>query len=61
VEKVRAAQRSWLKTRDADCGVPYEIYEGGTMAQPIAASCALNQTAMRALQMRDWREMAQPQ
>ncbi len=33
VESVRQAQRSWIVTRDADCHVPYDIFEGGTMAR----------------------------
>jgi uncharacterized protein YecT (DUF1311 family) len=58
---VRAAERAWIAARDADCSVPYDIFEGGTIAQPIAASCILSHTAMRALQLRNWRDMAQPE
>ena len=58
---VRTSERAWIAARDADCSVPYDIYEGGTMAQPIAANCVLSQTAMRALQLRDWHDMAQPE
>lgn len=60
-EAVRQAQRDWIALRDADCKVPYEIFEGGTMAQPIAANCVLTHTADRAMQVRAWRDMAQPQ
>ena len=60
-EAVKQAQRNWIALRDADCKVPYEIFEGGTMAQPIAANCVLTHTADRAVQVRAWREMAQPQ
>jgi uncharacterized protein YecT (DUF1311 family) len=60
-DEVRKAQRRWISSRDADCKVPYEIFEGGTMAQPVAANCMLTQTADRAVQVRAWREMAQPQ
>lgn len=60
-ESVRKAQRSWVETRDADCHVAYDIFEGGTIAQPIAARCMLDHTADRALQVRSWREMAQPE
>jgi uncharacterized protein YecT (DUF1311 family) len=59
-DDVRKAQRLWIQSRDADCKVPYEIFEGGTIAQPIGARCMLDQTADRALQVRSWREMAQP-
>jgi len=60
-EGVRKAQRLWVETRDADCHVAYDIFEGGTIAQPIAARCMLDHTADRALQVRAWREMAQPE
>jgi len=60
-EAVRKAERLWIEARDADCLVPYAIYEGGTIAQPTAASCRLDHTADRALQVRTWREMAQPE
>lgn len=59
-EDVRKAQRLWITSRDTDCAVPYEIFEGGTMAQPIAANCVLSHTANRMMQVRSWREMAQP-
>lgn len=60
-DEVRDAQRIWITLRDADCKVPYELFEGGTMAQPIAANCNLTHTADRAIQVRAWRDMAQPQ
>lgn len=59
-EAVRKAQRNWIALRDSDCTVPYEIFEGGTMAQPIAADCVRTHTAERAVLVRAWREMAQP-
>jgi uncharacterized protein YecT (DUF1311 family) len=58
---VRTAQRAWISARDADCRVPYDIFEGGTMAQPISANCVLEHTAQRTLQLRNWREMAAPE
>ena len=60
-EQVRAAQRLWVKLRDADCQVPDAIYDGGTMSIPIAAQCVLKRTAWRTLQMRDWWDMAHPE
>ncbi len=60
-DTVRSAQRNWIALRDSDCQVPYEIFEGGTMAQPIAADCIRSHTADRAIQLRAWRDMAQPQ
>jgi len=58
---VRSAQRAWIALRDADCKVPYDIFEGGSMAHPISANCVLNHTAQRTLQLRNWREMASPE
>ncbi|MFN3623345.1 MAG: lysozyme inhibitor LprI family protein [Hyphomicrobium sp.] len=60
-DAVRSAQRNWITLRDSDCKIPYEIFEGGTMAQPIAADCVRSHTADRALQVRAWREMARPE
>jgi len=56
-KKVRAAQRSWIATRDADCEIPYALFEGGTIARPLAVQCLFDETADRALQLRAWREM----
>jgi uncharacterized protein YecT (DUF1311 family) len=55
VAKVREAQRQWLTLRDADCAIPGLLLEGGTMAQPIAASCYLRRTADRTVQVIRWR------
>lgn len=60
-DEVRKAQRNWIASRDSDCVVPYAIFEGGTMAQPIAADCVRSHTAERAVLVRAWREMAQPE
>jgi uncharacterized protein YecT (DUF1311 family) len=55
VERIRAAQRAWIKMRDGDCGLSYETFEGGTIAGVIAAGCMLDRTATRALQLHDLR------
>lgn len=60
-ESVRQAERAWIAARDADCKVPYDIYEGGTMARLDGANCALDHTATRVLQLRVWQEMAHPE
>lgn len=60
-DDVRQAQRVWITLRDADCAVPYELFDGGTMAQPIGANCLLSHTANRMMQVRSWREMVQPE
>jgi uncharacterized protein YecT (DUF1311 family) len=56
-ESVRKAQRLWLETRDAECHVPYDIFAGGTIAQPIAARCMLDHTADRACRCGPARDM----
>ena len=55
------AQRQWVGLRDADCAIPYALFDGGTMAQPIGANCIMRNTAERMLQVRAWREMVQPE
>jgi uncharacterized protein YecT (DUF1311 family) len=60
-DSVREAQRAWITLRDADCKVPYDIYEGGTIARLDGASCVLNHTATRVLQLRVWHDMAHPE
>jgi uncharacterized protein YecT (DUF1311 family) len=51
------AQRQWVGLRDADCAIPYALFDGGTMAQPIGANCVMANTAERMLQVRAWRMM----
>ncbi|MDD7910500.1 lysozyme inhibitor LprI family protein [Pseudovibrio exalbescens] len=53
-EQLRAAQRLWIKFRDADCEVPMKIYEGGSLGPVVAVQCGLQATALRALQMEDY-------
>jgi uncharacterized protein YecT (DUF1311 family) len=55
------AQRQWIGQRDLDCAIPYALFDGGTMAQPIGANCVLAQIANRMMQVRSWREMVQPE
>lgn len=45
---LRDAQRKWIAFRDANCALPHAIYEGGSMARPIAAWCLLDMTGRRA-------------
>ncbi len=58
---MRQAERAWIAARDADCRVPYDIYEGGSMARLDSANCVLDHTAERVLQLRTWHEMAKPE
>lgn len=60
-EDARKAQRIWITLRDADCRVPYYFFEGGSMVQIVGARCLLDHTAGRAILIRAWREMAEPQ
>ncbi len=60
-DSARQAQRAWIASRDADCKVPYDIYEGGTMARIDSVNCLLGHTGERVLQLRTWRSMAQPE
>jgi len=60
-ESVRQSERAWIAARDADCKVPYDIYEGGTMARLDGASCAQDHTANRVLQLHVWQRMAKPE
>jgi uncharacterized protein YecT (DUF1311 family) len=60
-DSVRKAQRAWIAARDADCHVPYDIYQGGTLANIDMANCMLNRTATRVLQLGAWRDMARPE
>lgn len=58
-EDVKKAQRLWVQARDADCSVPYNFYDGGTIVQTLGAECVLNHTADRAILIKSWHEMAQ--
>ncbi len=60
-DDVVKAQRQWVGLRDADCAIPYALFDGGTMAQPIGADCVMSNTAERMLQVRAWRMMVQPE
>lgn len=56
---VRKAQRIWLTAREADCRVPYQFYDGGTIVQILGAVCERDHTANRAILIRSWRGMAE--
>jgi uncharacterized protein YecT (DUF1311 family) len=50
---LRDAQRAWIAYRDADCGLRYKVWEGGTIRGVVAANCEMTMTASRALDLRD--------
>lgn len=56
-DALRDIQRAWIKYKDAKCAFPYKFFEGGTMAQPIAADCVMRMTAERAIEIGEWLDM----
>lgn len=48
-EKLRDMQRSWISYRDNRCAYEYNQWQGGTIAGPVSASCALEVTAEQAI------------
>jgi len=56
-EALRDIQRAWIKYKDAKCAFPRIFFEGGTMAQPIAADCVMRMTAERAIEIGEWLDM----
>jgi len=53
-ERLREAQRQWLRGQAADCEMPMVLLDG-TMAQTMVESCRMQTTAERALMLRRWR------
>ena len=51
VKKLKAMQRSWIAWRKEKCELPYMLYEGGKMAGVMAASCFMETTGIRALEL----------
>jgi uncharacterized protein YecT (DUF1311 family) len=50
---LRDAQRAWIAFRDADCGLTYSIWAGGSIRVIFAGNCYLTKTAQRAIELRD--------
>jgi uncharacterized protein YecT (DUF1311 family) len=46
-EDLRAAQRAWIAYRDAACAVEAAVWEGGSMAPLIHATCLTRLTRAR--------------
>lgn len=55
-EQLLSAQRVWITLRDADCKLAYDRWEGGSMRNIASASCRLEHTARRALELRNMQE-----
>lgn len=53
--QLRDAQRAWIAFRDADCGLAYAIWAGGSLRVVAAGNCQLDKTARRAIELRDMR------
>ncbi len=51
---LRAAQDAWAEYRNATCAIWDHVFEGGTMARPIAANCVMEKTAARAIERREF-------
>jgi uncharacterized protein YecT (DUF1311 family) len=48
-DSLKIAQRAWVEFRDAECDRLYQLWRGGTIRSPVAASCHLEETARRAI------------
>lgn len=53
------AQRAWITFRDAECGLEYALWGSGSMRNIAGASCKLDMTAARTIELRSHREMFQ--
>lgn len=53
---LRSAQRAWLSFRDDNCGLYYQ-WTGGTMDNINGASCVLEMTATRAVEIKGLLDM----
>lgn len=49
--KLQAMQRRWIDWRKEKCQLPAMLYEGGSMANVMAANCMMETTAIRALEL----------
>jgi len=49
--KLRNTQRIWLKWRKAKCEMPYVLFEGGSIAGPMASFCVMRATALRTIEL----------
>lgn len=56
-DSLRAAQRAWITFRDANCRADHAVWGTGSMRRIAGASCMLQMTAERTLDLRDYLEM----
>jgi uncharacterized protein YecT (DUF1311 family) len=48
-----AAQRAWVKFRDADCHVQDRIFQNGTMCAALVGSCLKDRTEQRTKELKE--------
>ncbi len=48
---LRNIQREWIQWRDVKCELPYSLFEGGSIASPMAADCLMQATGLRAIEL----------
>lgn len=51
VDALRAAQRAWIAFRDAECALAYAHWGSGSMRNIAFATCQLDMTAARAIEL----------
>ncbi len=52
VENLRTAQRAWITFRDSECGLAYAMWGSGSMRNIAWASCQLEMTATRTIELK---------
>ncbi|MCD7060738.1 lysozyme inhibitor LprI family protein [Pelagibacterium xiamenense] len=52
-QSLRDAQRAWIAFRDAECAFAYDYWRDGTIRSVFGASCMLDLTARRAIDLSD--------
>jgi len=55
--QLRDVQRAWIAFRDAECGLQYSLWLGGSIRTVVAANCLMTETAERAVELRDLGKM----
>lgn len=53
VAQLAAAQQAWVTYREAECGLRYGYWIDGSIRTIMAASCHLEKTSARALELRN--------
>jgi uncharacterized protein YecT (DUF1311 family) len=51
-DHLQAAQRAWIKYRDANCEAAAELYQGGSIQPSVRAECLRRNTRARADELR---------